>query len=68
MTENAVGVQEIKEILGCSADTVYRLVKDKTIPGFKVGRDWRFFPTEVRKALTSSDDDWARPSRKRVIR
>jgi len=33
---------EVAEYLHVHPSTVYRLLKDHTIPAFKVGSDWRF--------------------------
>lgn len=65
VTENAVGVAEMRMRLGVSKDTVYRLAREGTIPAFKVGRDWRFYPTQVVEALKSPVDLWAPPRRGR---
>ena len=64
-TETAVGVAEQALRLGVSKDTIYRLVRRGTIPGFKVGRDWRFLPTQVEQALNTPVDLWAPPTRRR---
>jgi len=64
-TEAAVGVAEQALRLGVSKDTIYRLVRRGTIPGFKVGRDWRFFPSQVEQALSTPVDLWAPPTRRR---
>lgn len=64
-TEPAVGTAEQALQLGVSKDTIYRLVRQGTIPGFKVGRDWRFYPSQVQQALSSPVDLWAPPTRRR---
>ena len=64
-TETAVGVAEQAVRLGVSKDTIYRLVRAGTIPGFKVGRDWRFYPAQVDTALSAPVDLWSKPSRRR---
>ena len=43
-------MREIAGYLGMHVSTLYRLVKRGALPGFKVGRDWRF----RREAI----DDW----------
>ena len=35
-------VQEVAEYLNCHAGTVYRLVRQREIPCFKLGGSWRF--------------------------
>jgi excisionase family DNA binding protein len=35
-------LQQVTEYLNCHATTVYRLLRQREIPGFKFGRGWRF--------------------------
>lgn len=35
-------VEEIAEYLRLPLSTVYKLAQDKKLPGFKVGKHWRF--------------------------
>jgi excisionase family DNA binding protein len=35
-------VQELSEYLRVHPTTIYRLLRTKQIPGFRVGSDWRF--------------------------
>ena len=35
-------VDEVAEYLRVHPSTIYRLLKRQQLPGFKVGRDWRF--------------------------
>ena len=37
-----LSIEEVAEWLGVDARTVYRLAKSGRLPGFKVGRQWRF--------------------------
>lgn len=61
--EQAVGVPDIASKLRVSADTIYRLARRGDIPGFKVGAEWRFFPSKVIARLESPRDPWAQPTR-----
>ena len=45
-------VQMLAEYLRCHPSTIYRLLRRKRIPGFKIGSDWRF-----KKAVI---DQWVR--------
>jgi excisionase family DNA binding protein len=47
-----LSVDEIAEYLGVSKDTVYTWVTAKGMPGFKVGRFWKFKRDDV--------DGWVR--------
>lgn len=67
--EEAVGVTEIARLLGVSTDTVYSKVRSGEIPGFKVGRVWRFWPSEVRAHLSRPRDPWEQsPASRRARR
>lgn len=47
-----LSVEEIAQHLGISKETVYRWLEKKRIPAHRVGKQWRFKPTEV--------DEWVR--------
>ena len=47
MTDRWQSVEEIAEYLGVSKDTVYSWVNDKGMPGYKVGRFWKFKTEDV---------------------
>ncbi len=42
MAPELLNVEEVANILHLHAMTVYRLVKEGKLPGFKVGGRWRF--------------------------
>ena len=52
MEDRWLSVDEIAEYLGVSKDTVYTWVSTKGMPGFKVGRFWKFKRDDV--------DGWVR--------
>ena len=54
-------VTEIADDLHVHRITIYRLLKDGKLPGFKIGRVWRFDSDQVRKWL--SEKDGTRPVR-----
>jgi excisionase family DNA binding protein len=45
--QNIITVEELAEMLGVHRITVYRHLKESGLPGFKVGRIWRFQRDEV---------------------
>jgi excisionase family DNA binding protein len=49
--EGAVDIEGIAQVLGVSTRTIKRLVADRQIPHYKVGRQLRFIVSEVREAL-----------------
>lgn len=47
MSETAVNIAAVAEHLGLHPQTVYIHAREGEIPGFRVGRAWRFFLSEV---------------------
>ncbi|KJL45825.1 excisionase family DNA-binding protein [Microbacterium trichothecenolyticum] len=64
--EAAITAAELAAKLSCSLDTVYRLAEKGDLPGFRLGREWRFYPSVVDAHLTKPRDRWAQPKRSRV--
>ena len=58
--EHAVDLIGLAEILHVSVDTVRTKANAGKIPGFKVGRMWRFMPSVVVAHLAIVADPWAR--------
>lgn len=52
MIDRWLSVDEMAEYLGISKDTVYAWVTNKGMPGYKVGRFWKFKREDV--------DGWVR--------
>ena len=42
MVSEFLTAEEIADFLRLPLSTVYKLVQDKRLPGFKVGKHWRF--------------------------
>ena len=63
MEDRWLSVDEVAEYLGVSKDTLYAWVTHKGMPGFKVGRFWKFKRGDIDVwvrdggAASSSDDD-----------
>lgn len=48
MTEDRwLSVEEIAKYLGVSKETVYRRLESKSIPAHRIGKLWKFKPSEV---------------------
>lgn len=47
MVEKWMGLKEIAEHLGISVVTIYRWVENGNIPCHKVGKLWKFKPSDV---------------------
>ena len=52
ITEPWLSVEQIAAHLGISKETVYRWLEKGKIPAHKVGKQWRFKPSEV--------DEWVK--------
>ena len=52
MTKEIVTVKDLAKYLHCHQSTIYRLVKRREIPGFRLGGGWRFKLDEI--------DSWCR--------
>jgi excisionase family DNA binding protein len=40
-------IKQVKEMLDLSERTIFRLIKDGKLKGFKVGREWRFEQKDI---------------------
>jgi excisionase family DNA binding protein len=40
-------------LLGCHPKTLIRLAREKTVPGFRIGKHWRFRASQLDAFLTS---------------
>jgi len=47
MTEGLLNVKEVQAILRISERTVFRLIKDGKLRGFRAGREWRFSQSDL---------------------
>jgi excisionase family DNA binding protein len=70
MSENelAVDIHGIAEELHISTETAYRKARLGEIPGFRVGRLWRFFPSKVHEHLERPVDPWQQSPQSRAAR
>lgn len=53
--EDILTVREVAEMLKLADKTVYSLVSDGEIPGFKVGGSWRFSKKELEKWVAAQN-------------
>jgi excisionase family DNA binding protein len=47
MPGKLLDVKRVREMLGLSERTVFRLIKSGELKGFKVGREWRFEESDI---------------------
>lgn len=53
MDDRWYSIEEIGQYLGIKRDTVYKWIKNKGLPCHRVGRSWKFKPSEVDAWITS---------------
>ncbi len=46
-TEEPIGAEETAKMLGVTSRTVIKLAERKEIPGFRVGKLWKFYPSDI---------------------
>ncbi|MBA2680965.1 MAG: helix-turn-helix domain-containing protein, partial [Ktedonobacteraceae bacterium] len=46
--EEPVGAEEAAKMLGITSRTVIKLAERKEIPGFRVGKLWKFYLSDIR--------------------
>jgi excisionase family DNA binding protein len=51
VSEEPIGAEEAAKMLGVTPRTVTRLAERGEIPGFRVGRLWRFRPSDIREYI-----------------
>lgn len=47
MTREFLTVDQVKTMLGVSDRTVFRYIKKGDLKGFKMGKEWRFEPSDI---------------------
>lgn len=53
-----LNIKQVQEILDISERTAFRLINSGELKGFKVGREWRFFQSDI--------DDYIERQRKKA--
>lgn len=63
--EDMVTAVELADILRVSPQTVWRMARQKEIPAMKIGRSYRFYPSEVRFKLANpaTPPSWSQSAR-----
>lgn len=65
VSEEVLNIKQLAERLQLSERTVYRLANTGEIPGFRVGKAWRFPRTQVDEWMAQEVEKARRPSPKR---
>ena len=60
MQDRWLTVKELAEYLGISKETIYRRLKNESIPAHRVGKGWRFKASEIDEHVRSGGftDEW----------
>lgn len=53
--EKWVSMEEICKHLGCSRDTVKKMIKKQSLPAYKIDRKWKFKISEVDSWMRSNN-------------
>lgn len=67
-TEKWLSVEEIAEHLGISKETIYRWLEKGKIPAHRVGKLWKFRPSEVDEWVlngNAADSEQEKPTKKK---
>lgn len=71
-TEKWLSVEEIADHLGISKETVYRWLEKGKIPAHRVGKLWKFRPSEVDEWVVNGqageEDSKPQPKKKKLPR
>ena len=57
MDSELLTAEEISKYLRLPLSTVYKLAQEKKLPGFKVGRHWRFRDDSIREWILKQELD-----------
>jgi len=57
MDSEFLTAEEVAEYLRLPLSTVYKLVQDKRLPGFKVGKHWRFRQEAFKEWIKNQERD-----------
>lgn len=59
------GTAEVGEILGLSQTRVVNLIRDGTLPAYKIGREWAILKIDIEKAKGRSINKGGRPRKQK---
>ena len=60
MTDDILTIKEVADYLKLTERTLYRLVQEGRVPGFKVGNSWRFKRADI--------EDWIERQKEQVLK
>lgn len=51
VSEEPIGAEEAAKMLGVSSRTVIKLAERRELQGFRVGKLWKFYPSDIRNYI-----------------
>ena len=57
MDSEFMTAEEVSKYLRIPQSTIYKLVQDKRLPGFKVGKHWRFRKDTIQKWIKNQEQN-----------
>jgi excisionase family DNA binding protein len=52
--ESLLSVRQVRDLLQVDRTTIYRMLKDGRLNGIKIGRHWRFYPSDLDELLSGA--------------
>jgi excisionase family DNA binding protein len=62
VSEEPIGAEEAAKMLGVSSRTVIKLAERRELPGFRVGKLWKFYPSDIREYINRQRQGFERRS------
>jgi excisionase family DNA binding protein len=62
LSEEPISTEEVARMLGVTPRTVIRLAERGEIPGFRVGRLWKFLPSDIQGYIDRQRQGTDRPN------
>lgn len=51
ISEEPIGADEAAKMLGVTSRTVIKMAERREIPAFRVGKLWKFYPSDIREYI-----------------
>ncbi len=67
MPEKLLNIKQVEEALGVSESTVFRLMRNKKLQGFKIGREWRFQEKDIDALIARQREEAERKTPENAI-
>jgi excisionase family DNA binding protein len=61
VSEEPIGTEDAARMLGVSSRTVIKLAERRELPGFRVGKLWKFYPSDIRDYINKQRQGTSKP-------